>query len=207
MSRARTITALQQEIRVCRRCSDAGHPIVPPPVVSGSAGRVAYLYGLAPGAVEAERGRPWQGRAGVTLRRWLRMTEGELHRTFYCASVTRCYPGRATSGRGDRTATAAEQRLCADWTAAELRLLRPRLIVTVGLTPARRLLGIRGLTDAVGKSYVLDDAVVIPLPHPSGASGWLNDAVNRARLGKALVHVRREVASLPPRRPSHTIDP
>jgi hypothetical protein len=37
---------------------------------------------------------------------------------------------------------------------------------------------------------------VIPLPHPSGASGWLNDEANRARLGKALVHVRRELARL-----------
>ena len=55
------------------------------------------------------------------------------------------------------------------------------------------LLGIRRLTDAIGKSYVLGDAVAIPLPHPSGASGWLNDATNRARLGKALTHVRREL--------------
>jgi hypothetical protein len=37
---------------------------------------------------------------------------------------------------------------------------------------------------------------VIPLPHPSGASGWLNDQANRARLGKALTHVRRELARL-----------
>ena len=35
-----------------------------------------------------------------------------------------------------------------------------------------------------------DGAIVIPLPHPSGASGWLNDPANRARLGKALTHVR-----------------
>ena len=51
----------------------------------------------------------------------------------------------------------------------------------------------RRLTDIVGKSYVLGDAVVVPLPHPSGASGWLNDEANRARLGKALAHVRREL--------------
>jgi hypothetical protein len=39
----------------------------------------------------------------------------------------------------------------------------------------------------------VDDAIVIPLPHPSGASGWLNDPVNRKRLGKALTHARREI--------------
>ena len=39
-------------------------------------------------------------------------------------------------------------------------------------------------------------AIVIPLPHPSGASGWLNDRTNRARLGKALTHVRRELGRI-----------
>ena len=41
-----------------------------------------------------------------------------------------------------------------------------------------------------------ESAVAIPLPHPSGASGWLNERTNRARLGKALTHVRRELAAL-----------
>jgi hypothetical protein len=52
------------------------------------------------------------------------------------------------------------------------------------------------VSDFVGKSYMHGDAIAIPLPHPSGASGWLNDRSNRARLGKALTHVRREVARL-----------
>ena len=52
------------------------------------------------------------------------------------------------------------------------------------------------LTGAIGKSYLRGDTIVVPLPHPSGASGWLNDAQNRARLGKALAHVRRELARI-----------
>ena len=72
----------------------------------------------------------------------------------------------------------------------------PELIVTVGGLALRRLLGITALTDAIGKSFVLGDAIVIPLPHPSGASGWLNEPQNRARLGKAATHVRRELARL-----------
>jgi uracil-DNA glycosylase len=75
-----------------------------------------------------------------------------------------------------------------------LRLVRPLLVVTVGLAPAAHLLGVHHLTEAVGKSFVLDGAIAVPLPHPSGASGWLNDPVNRARLGKAVTHVRRELA-------------
>ncbi|HEY7381006.1 MAG TPA: uracil-DNA glycosylase family protein [Gaiella sp.] len=196
MSRDRALATLQRENTRCRRCAEAGFTIVPPPVFAGRAGQRAYLYGLAPGAVEAATGRPWQGRAGRTLRRWLEMDEEAFFDTFYCASVTRCYPGKAPSGRGDRTATRVEQELCATWSAAELELLRPALVVTVGVTAARRLLGVGSLAESVGKSYLLDEAVVVPLPHPSGASGWLNDRVNRARLGKALTHVRRELRRL-----------
>jgi uracil-DNA glycosylase len=68
--------------------------------------------------------------------------------------------------------------------------------VTVGQAAATRVLGVSRLTEAVGKSYLVDEAIVVPLPHPSGASGWLNDSTNRARLGKALTHVRRELGRL-----------
>lgn len=194
MSRRTSLARLQRDNRRCRRCLEAGFPIDPRPVLAGRESQGAYLYGLAPGRVEAETGQPWQGRAGRTLRRWLRMDEEEFFDRFYCASLTRCYPGTSPSGRGDRAASATERALCADWREAELHLLRPALVVTVGLAPATALLGIRRLGDAIGKSYLLDDAVAIPLPHPSGASAWLNEPVNRARLGKALTHVRRELA-------------
>ena len=105
-------------------------------------------------------------------------------------------PGRSPSGRGDRTATAEERALCRPWHEEELRLLRPELVVTVGLTAAREVIGVRSLTEAVGKSYLAHGAITIPLPHPSGASGWLDDTTNRRRLGKALTHVRRELDRL-----------
>jgi uracil-DNA glycosylase family 4 len=193
----RSIRSLQRDNARCRACLEAGYPIESWPVRAPSHGQRAYLYGQAPGIVEGAERLPWRGRAGQTLRRWLRLEGDELYERFYCASVTRCYPGRAASGRGDRTPTPREQELCAFWRDWELELRRPELIVTVGGLALKRLLGIPALTDAIGKSFTLPhhlgDAIVIPLPHPSGASGWLNDATNRARLGKALVHVRREL--------------
>ena len=71
----------------------------------GYAGQRAYILGQAPGAVEGEERRPWRGRAGRTLRGWLGMDEDEFYATFYCASVTRCYPGKDRSCTGDRTPT------------------------------------------------------------------------------------------------------
>jgi len=192
----RSLASLQRDNAVCRACVEAGYPLESWPVRAPFAHQRAYLFGQAPGIIEGEERLPWRGRAGQTLRRWLRLDGDALYETFYCASVTRCYPGRPTTGRGDRTPTPREQQLCEFWRDWELELLRPRLIVTVGGLPLRRLLGIPRLTDAIGKSYTWSDAIVIPLPHPSGASGWLNDEANRARLGKALVHVRRELARI-----------
>lgn len=195
-SHYRSLASLQRDNRRCRACAEAGYPLESLPVFEGDAGQKAYLHGQAPGPVEGAELRPWRGRAGRTLRSWVDMDEDTFYATFYCASVTRCDPGRSPSGRGDRTPTPAEQELCAFWRDNELRLLRPQLVVTVGGLAAKRLLGVRRLTDAIGARYELGGVPAIPLPHPSGASGWLNDPSNRTRLLSALELVRVELARL-----------
>ena len=187
---------MQRDQRVCRACVEVGHPLASLPVIAPGSAQRAYMFGQAPGIVEGEERRPWRGRAGKTLRRWLELDEEEFYATFYCASVTRCYPGRAASGRGDRTPTPEEQRLCELWRDNELRLLRPRLVVTVGGLAARRLLGVTSVTECVGRRYVLGEAVAIPLPHPSGASSWLNDPANRARVAEAVGVIKAQLATL-----------
>jgi uracil-DNA glycosylase len=192
----RSLRSLQRDQAICRACDEAGYQLESLPVLAPGSGQRAYMFGQAPGIVEGEERRPWRGRAGQTLRRWLAMDEDEFYATFYCASVTRCYPGKAASGRGDRTPTPVEQQLCEFWRDHELRLLRPRLIVTVGGLAARRLLGVKSVTECVGVRYPHGEAVAIPLPHPSGASGWLNDPANRARVAAAADLVRAELAQL-----------
>jgi uracil-DNA glycosylase len=187
---------MRRDQRVCRACVEAGYPLESLPVIAPGEGQRAYLFGQAPGIVEGEERLPWRGRAGKTLRRWLELDEGEFYSTFYCASVTRCYPGRPPSGRGDRTPTPEEQELCALWRGNELRLLQPKLIVTVGGLAARSLLGVKSVSECVGVTYDLGDAVAIPLPHPSGASSWLNDPANRARVGEAVVAIKERLATL-----------
>jgi uracil-DNA glycosylase len=193
----RSLASMKRDQARCRACLEAGHYLGSLPVIAPGEGQSAYLFGLAPGIVEGEERRPWRGRAGQTLRRWLEMDEGAFYATFYCASVTRCYPGKPASGRGDRTPTPEEQRLCEVWRDHELRLLRPALIVTVGGLAARRLLGLKSVTDAVGARYELDGVPAIPLPHPSGASSWLNAQANRDRVAQALALVQAELARLP----------
>jgi uracil-DNA glycosylase len=188
--------SLQRDNRVCRACAEAGFPLESLPVVQPYEGQRAYMFGQAPGVVEGRERRPWRGRAGRALRRWLQLDEDEFYAAFYCASVTRCYPGKAPSGRGDRIPSPREQELCAFWREWELKLIKPALIVPVGGLAARRLLGVTSVTESVGRKYPCGDAVAIPLPHPSGASGWLNSPANRRLVEKAARQIRVELAQL-----------
>ena len=192
----RSLRSLQRDNRVCRACLEAGHPLESLPVFEGREGQRAYLLGQAPGIVEGVERRPWRGRAGQTLRRWLGLEEDEFYAAFYCASVTRCYPGKPTGGRGDRLPTPEERTLCAFWREWELRLLRPQLIVMVGGLAARALIGQTRLNDCVGQRFAYHAAAAVVLPHPSGASGWLNDPDNRLLVERAAGLVRAELGRL-----------
>jgi uracil-DNA glycosylase len=189
----RSLAALQRDNRVCRACAEAGYPLASLPVLEGGPGQQAMIVGQAPGVVEGEERRPWRGRAGQTLRRWLELGEDEFYATFYCVSVTRCYPGGHPSGRGDRRPTPSEIELCRFWLDWELRLLEPAVVVPVGGLAAKRVLGISRLDDCIGSRFDLGTAVAVPLPHPSGASAWLNAPANRVRLAQALGVLQEEL--------------
>ncbi len=189
----RSLASLQRDNGRCRACVEAGYPLESLPVLEGHAGQRAYMLGQAPGVLEGQERRPWRGRAGQTLRRWLAMDEDEFYGTFYCASVTRCYPGKPPSGRGDRTPTPREQELCSFWRDWELRLLRPRMIVPVGGLAIRHLLGARKLVECVGCRFELEGTAIVPLPHPSGASSWLNSPENRALVSRSVELIRAEL--------------
>ena len=190
------LLAVQAACLDCRACADAGFQVRSWSVFEGRPGRLAYLLGQAPGIVEGDERRPWRGRAGKQLRRWLDLDEEAFYATFYCASVTRCYPGRVPGGRGDRAPSPPERELCTRWRDDELRLLQPRLVVPVGGLAIQALLGSARLTEAIGERYDRNGAVVIPLPHPSGASSWPHQPGNRERLGRALAAIHAELAIL-----------
>lgn len=151
------------------------------------------LIGQAPGKVEAEGGVPFSGRAGRTLFRWLAragIDETTAREMIYIAAVTRCYPGPHPSGRGDRVPNRTEQTSCADWLDAELRIIRPKLLIPVGRLAIKRFLPDIPLFELIGTSRTVEHAggrsVVIPLPHPSGASSWIHQAQNKILLEKAI---------------------
>ncbi|GJG85089.1 hypothetical protein tb265_02700 [Gemmatimonadetes bacterium T265] len=186
-------------LAACRRCA-AELPRGALPVIPESRAPRAMLIGQAPGPTEATVRRPFQGRAGKTLFRWLAragLDEAAAREFFWIAAVTRCYPGPHAGGRGDRLPTAGERARCAPWLEAELALVRPALVVTLGRLATDRFLPPAPLAALVGRVHgaAVGGRVVpvLPLPHPSGASGWLNEPAHRALLDRALDALAREV--------------
>ena len=179
-----------ERLAACRRCSHAPGIL---PIVSQARAPRAMLVGQAPGQVETTGGKPFAGRAGRTLFRWLEragLDEPTARELLYIAAITRCYPGPHPAGRGDRVPSPAERAQCAGWLEDELRIIRPSLVVPVGRLAIDRFLGPQPLDQVIGREHEIEHAggraVAIPLPHPSGASSWVHQAGNKALLEHAL---------------------
>jgi uracil-DNA glycosylase family 4 len=195
-SSSRALGQLHARIRACTKCVAAGYLPTSFPIVAGNASDRVMIIGQAPGAVELTTGLPFSGRAGAELRRWLAQAGIDEAHLPYRTSITKCFPGKAANGAGDRRPSPPEIALCAPWLDAELALVRPRILLLVGTLAIERFWGREPLGEVVGKSRIDGERVLIPLPHPSGASRWLNAPENRLRLRRALLVVRRAVRGL-----------
>ncbi|MEO8744622.1 MAG: uracil-DNA glycosylase family protein [Candidatus Dormiibacterota bacterium] len=199
------LLAHQAACRDCRVCVEQG--IIPEanPTFEGRWGAPFLLVGQAPGPVERESRKPFAGRAGKELERWMLRAGFESAEEFrsltYIAALMRCFPGRNPKGSGDLKPPPAAVANCTHWLDAELRLLKPRVLILVGQLAIARFLGPGRLEDRVGHRFG-DRPVMVPLPHPSGQSRWLNDHANRARLTAALelIAVLRSDLARPRRR-------
>jgi len=182
------LAKLKDEMRHCRRCLNAGYPIIPRPIFSGPASAKVMIIGQAPGIREVDIGLPFSGPAGKRLFSWLAQAgfkEQEFRATQYITAITKCYPGKKGS-RGDRVPSAIEQRLCAPFLARELGLVAPKLIIPVGRVAIARFLGRIRLDEAIGNVYERDRHLILPLPHSSGANLWLNRSQSRDLIDTAL---------------------
>jgi uracil-DNA glycosylase len=184
-----TLLAHQAECRACHQCVDVG--IIPEanPTFSGQWGAPFMLVGQAPGPTERVSRRPFDGRAGKELDRWMVRagfaSAEEFRRLTYIAALMRCFPGRNAAGTGDLRPPSNAIANCAHWLEAELEILKPKVLIPVGQMAINRFLGPGALEGRVGLRFG-DRPVVVPLPHPSGTSRWLNDQGNRERLSAAL---------------------
>src|SRR5580698_9353460 len=201
--RARSLPSLQRAHRACTRCAERGYIERAHPVFSGHAGQRIMLVGQAPGPVEHDQSRPFAGRAGRQLMRWLIRAgfrdEDDVRDRIYMTAMTTCFPGRRPDGAGDRRPSAAEVALCAPWLDGVIALLTPRLIIPIGSLALERFLPGRRLDSIIGEAYTSAGdvfrgsprqwPVMVPLPHPSGQSRWLNDPDRVLLLDRAIARL------------------
>lgn len=140
------------------------------------------LIGQAPGWREIETGLPFAHDAGRRLVGWLALagiSVDDFRARWYVTSVGKCYPGRRAGASVDSPPRRAEVARWAPFLDAEVRLLAPALVVLVGGLAHRHAFGPDArLDELVGAELAWDEAPgasILALPHPSGASTWLND--------------------------------
>ncbi len=181
---------LRTRLQTCRLCLDAGHDIFPRAIFSGSPTARMMIIGQAPGITEKEAGRPFNAGSGTRLFQWLAeagISEEWFRTTQYMTSITKCYPGRARSGSGDRVPSRAEQKLCRPYLEAEIALVQPEIILPVGRLAINRFYPDQSrLEEVIGTQKQVQAAWIIPFPHPSGASRWHQSESNRLLVRQAV---------------------
>ncbi len=190
------LVQLQLAIRACRKCLEAGYAITPPPVVHGAHMAQIMTIGQAPGPTEVIAQRPFNAGSGRRLFQWLGQAgfdETWFRSTQAMVAMTRCYPGKGKGGHGDRVPSPEELALCRPWLDAELALIQPSLIIPIGKLAIGMFYDTRLALEAViGTRLERDGRVIIPLPHPSGASTWPNKPENAARIQQAIQLISAE---------------
>ena len=199
-ARVAEVVALQARVRACRLCQEHGYIARAAPITEGRASDRVLLVGQAPGHVSIERDRPFSGPAGRVVDGWLvraGFPPGSLHERVYLSSLTKCDPGKNPHGGGDRMPSPAEIALCRPYLETELALLQPPIILLLGGLAISAFLGTHRLAEVVGQGYTSADVRrplwsgheatrLLPLPHSSGVSRWLNAPAHQALLTAAL---------------------
>jgi uracil-DNA glycosylase len=134
-------------------------------VVFGVGNREADLVfvGEGPGAEEDRQGIPFVGRAGQLLTRLIEGI-GLTRDDVYICNVVKCRPP------GNRDPEPAEIASCRPYLEAQLDLLQPTVVLTLGNFATKLLLDTKtGITKLRGQEFPYRDgsAVLVPTLHPA----------------------------------------
>ena len=135
-----SLATLAEAAASCRRCA-LWQPATQTVFGEGPADARMMLVGEQPGDQEDLAGRPFVGPAGQVLDRALREA-GIDRRTVYVTNAVKHFKFEPRGKRRiHQKPEAAEIVACAGWLEAERRSIAPRLLVMLGATAARAVLG------------------------------------------------------------------
>jgi len=145
------------------------------------------FVGEGPGETEDQLGRPFVGRAGQLLDRIL-TASGFAREEVYIANAVKCRPP------GNRQPGTDEAEACLPWLRAQIRLIRPKLIVCLGAAATGILLDPKlRITSARGKWHDRNGLRYMPTFHPAAL---LRDPSKKRPVWEDMKKVRAEYERL-----------
>ncbi|HUI10920.1 MAG TPA: uracil-DNA glycosylase [Bacteroidota bacterium] len=135
-----TLDVLERSTCGCVKCA-LGHTRTKFVFGTGNPSATLMLIGEAPGADEDAQGEPFVGKAGQLLNKILEAINFRREEVYIC-NILKCRPP------GNRKPQAEEVDRCLPYLRKQIALVRPKLILALGLTAAENLLG---TTESLGR--------------------------------------------------------
>lgn len=174
-----TLIGVRDLLGECDRCELAATRTN---IVFGSGNPEArlMLVGEAPGRNEDLTGEPFVGAAGALLEELL-ASAGMSREDVYIANVLKCRPP------GNRNPKPAEIEACTPFLRAQIELVDPELIVTLGNFATRFILGTtEPITALRGAGIEFEGRTVFPVFHPAAT---IYDRTKRAVLAEDFARI------------------
>lgn len=173
MRREEELERIEQSIKACKRC-ELWETRTNPVAGAGSLSARILFVGEAPGYYEDLKGEPFVGKAGKVLDELLASIELQRN-DVYIANVLKCRPP------GNRNPATEEIRACTPYLDAQLEIIQPEIIATLGNFSLAYIFDKFGLKkDKIskihGKVFTVSTIAgikikkIIPLYHPAVAT-------------------------------------
>lgn len=168
-----TLEGIGKAIQACRRCEigcNGTRAVMGEGAIGEEQGSAPMMIvGEQPGDTEEAQGRPFVGPAGRLLRAHLADASIGIERSYVTNAVKHFKHVPQGKQRLHQTPTAREVDVCRWWLDSERALVRPRIVLALGASAARSLLGRTVSVQKVrGVPHMLDDGAELWITaHPS----------------------------------------
>jgi DNA polymerase len=155
------LTELYQQIGQCFKCDIAKLRCHVVPGEGAENAEIMFI-GEAPGWHEDQQGRPFVGQAGQYLDRLLASVNLDRHRV-YIANVIKCRPP------DNRDPLPTEIENCRPWLDAQIGIIKPKMIVTLGRYSMARYFPGKSISKIHGTALKQDGVIYFAMYHPAAA--------------------------------------